>query len=741
MRFEGLRSFSWLVLVLLTACGEANSSSAEAPGTTSGALEAPVFTQQAKLVVTDQSIQTGLGELVVIDGDTAVAQGADASYIYVRSGGTWTPQQKLPSNGPAVISGNTIAMVRNSNQGPSLDIYVRTGSIWGLQQSLEPDEWQQSGRRCAQNVYIGTSNNGLGISGDTVIVGCNLRDAWGYTVDESVYVFQRTGSTWALQQELVASDDGVPNKPFINCRFSCNPVTTNHIIGDRFGEDVAISGDTILVGAYWDSLQAVNDHRGSVHVFTRTGSTWNVVQKLGAGTQGFGLNVRLSGNAAIVGEGLFSAMTTAHVFARTGSSFAYQQQLVPSNPQEPFSSLALSDDVALMTESGAQVGNNLRQGVAHIFTRDGSNWTLTQTITAGDGQAEQGFGYSSALSGNTAIVGAPIWYYVREGAYIFSVSPAVPLPTSAPTLLGASSGINANLPTYRFTPVAEATHYRLVVSGLSNEVFSWSEQVFSAVELGCTRLTDVCAVTPPLALKPHFNMSWRVQGLNSAGEGPMSSELGISTSITTPTVSAPTSLAPRGSAASATPTYTWNAVAGATRYVIWVVDALATRLDAQHTVLAAFDPAQAGCSAGGVCSVTPATALAPGNAKWWVRADAPQWISRWSATNEFKVPIPKPAGPKPVLLAPLDTQITGYPTYSWRSVPNATAYDLWVNDSVSVRHRALYTAQEAGCTTGTVCAVTPLVDVGTGAHTWWIAARDGEVVMTPWSRAGTFYID
>jgi hypothetical protein len=718
VRFENLPAFSWLVLLLLTACGETTSSSGVAPGTTSGALEAPVFAQQAKLVATDPDSATGLGAVVAIDGDTALVQGS-STYIYVRSGATWAPQQKLPAGGPAVVSGNTIAMVKHSTQGPSLDIHVRVGSIWGLQQSLKPSDWQST-RSCAWKLSGAMSNSGLAISGDVVVVGCFVyQTGSGLIGDESVYVFQRTGSTWALQQELVATDDGVPNKPYTH---------SDLIDGDRFGEDVAISGDTILVGAHRDSLQAVNDHRGSAYVFTRTGSTWNEVQKLSAGTARFGSGVRLSGNAALVGEG----ESSAHVFVRTGSSFIYQQQLIPSNPGQTIDSLAFSGDVALLGDRSIQVGNSQQQGVAYVFVRDGSSWTLTQTITAGDGQAGQAFGYSSALSGNTAVVGAPFSDAERGAAYIFSVSPAVPLPSSAPTLLGPSGGVATQFPTYRFTPVAGATHYRLDVSG-------FLEQVLSASELGCQNLTGTCAVTPVFPLRPQVAASWRVQAQNSAGVGPWSSAFSISTSLALPTVAAPTSLAPTGSVQSATPTYTWNAVAGTTRYAVWVVDALATRLNAPHTVLATFDPAQAGCSGGGVCSVTPAIGLVPGSAKWWVRADSSQWITRWSETSSFTVPSGMPAGAKPVLLAPLNTEITGYPTYSWRPIPNAIAYDLWVNDSVGVRHRALYTAQEAGCTTGTVCAVTPLVDVGAGAHTWWVAARNGQVT-TPWSSAGKFDI-
>jgi hypothetical protein len=482
-----------------------------------------------------------------------------------------------------------------------------------------------------------------------------------------------------------------------------------------------------------DSLQTVNDHLGSVYVFARTGSTWNEVQKLSRGTGQFGWMVQLVGNTALVSQG----QSSAHVFVRNGSSFVHEQELVPSSSGYSISSLALSSDAALLGVSGATVGSS-QQGVAHIFTRSGSAWMETQTLAAGDGQAGQGFGHYSAMSGNTAIVGAPFsdprtepgWAPAMGAAYVFSTSSTVPLPSSAPTLVGPSGQVSTAWPTYRFNPVAAATHYRLSVPNNLDEVYS-------AVELGCPNMTGVCAVTPvfPLAV----GSTWKVRAQNSAGVGPWSSTLPISTSVILQTVTAPTAIGPKGSAPSATPTYTWNAVAGATRYVIWVNDALTARLNARYAVLAAFDPAQAGCSAGGVCSATPSSALVQGNAQWWVRAESSQWITRWSSTLSFAVPGNMPVNAKPVLLAPLNTLITGYPTYSWQPVLNATSYDLWVGDSTGLRYRAVYSAQQAGCATGAVCVVTPAVDIGAGIRHWWIQARDAQGT-TPWSNPGKFEI-
>ena len=104
------------------------------------------------------------------------------------------------------------------------------------------------------------------------------------TTDQgSAYVFTRSGTTWTQQAKLTASDGAAD---------------------DYFGYSVALSGDTALVGAYWDDVGA-NYDQGSAYVFTRSGTTWTQQAKLtasdGAAGDHFGHSVALSGDTALVG--------------------------------------------------------------------------------------------------------------------------------------------------------------------------------------------------------------------------------------------------------------------------------------------------------------------------------------------------------------------------------------------------------------------------------------------------------
>lgn len=75
-------------------------------------------------------------------------------------------------------------------------------------------------------------------------------------------------------------------------------------LGDRFGDAVALDGDTALAGASGDDIGA-NPDQGSVYVFTRNGSTWTQQAKLigndGAENEFFGTSIALDGDTALTG--------------------------------------------------------------------------------------------------------------------------------------------------------------------------------------------------------------------------------------------------------------------------------------------------------------------------------------------------------------------------------------------------------------------------------------------------------
>ena len=72
-------------------------------------------------------------------------------------------------------------------------------------------------------------------------------------------------------------------------------------------------------------------------------------------------------------------------------------------------SVSISGNTVVVGADDATVGGNSDQGAAYVFTEPGSGWTsMTQTakLTASDGAANDYFGYSVSISGNTVVVGA-----------------------------------------------------------------------------------------------------------------------------------------------------------------------------------------------------------------------------------------------------------------------------------------------------------------------------------------------
>lgn len=200
---------------------------------------------------------------------------------------------------------------------------------------------------------------------------------------------------------------------------------------DKFGASVALSGDTILVGAYRDDAAAVNS--GSLYVFERTGpGRWTQVQKLvaddGMVSDQFGLAVALSSTTALVGAPTTDEYEldsgSAYVFERHENGQWYQvQKLVPSDGdrQDYFGlSVALDNDTAVV---GARADDDMGTdaGAAYVFCRiEHAVWVQQQKLTAADGRSSAEFGSSVAVENGTILVGAED----DSSAYLFETNPS-----------------------------------------------------------------------------------------------------------------------------------------------------------------------------------------------------------------------------------------------------------------------------------------------------------------------------
>jgi hypothetical protein len=225
---------------------------------------------------------------------------------------------------------------------------------------------------------------------------------------------------------------------------------------DEFGRSVSISGDTAIVGAYYDDDNGYNS--GSAYIFYRDQGgvdNWGKVKKLtasdGAAWDRFGWSVSVSigGDTAIVGawvdddNGIESG--SAYIFSRNygGVDNWGQVKKLLAGDGSAYDRFGYSISVSGYTAIVGAYGdddNGASSGSAYIFYRNqggANNWGEVKKLLAGDGAAGDWFGRSVSISGYTAIVGAP--YDDDNGnssgsAYVFVESPNQPPVSVLPWL-------------------------------------------------------------------------------------------------------------------------------------------------------------------------------------------------------------------------------------------------------------------------------------------------------------------
>lgn len=200
---------------------------------------------------------------------------------------------------------------------------------------------------------------------------------------------------------------------------------------DAFGFSVAIDGDTALIGAAQGAAAGTgssNGGAGAVYVFQRLDTGWTEVQKLtaddGADDDEFGYSVALQGSTAIIGA-VFNNQHqgAAYVFTRTVDTWSQTQKLVADDgavDDQLGWSVALDGDTALLGAPGTADGGDFATGAAYVFTRSGDTFSQTQKLTADDGVGADDFGFGVAVRGATAIITAANALGGQGKAYVFS---------------------------------------------------------------------------------------------------------------------------------------------------------------------------------------------------------------------------------------------------------------------------------------------------------------------------------
>ncbi len=293
------------------------------------------------------------------------------------------------------IDGDTVLIGANCHKdigvySGSVYVFTRTENSWTMQQELLPSDGETGD-------LFGSS---VSLDGDIALIGSPGDD--DYT--GSVYIFRRIGTTWIQQQKLWS---------------------INGAINDHFGCSVSLHGDTAIIGASGD-----DEGKGSVYVFTRSGTHWVQRQKLqasdGASGDIFGCSVSLDGNTCVIGAALDDDngnwSGSAYVFTRTGTIWTQKQKLLVSDGTawDDFGfSVSLFDNTILIGAMYDDANGN-GSGSAYVFIRTGSTWIQQTKLLASDGGYQNTFGYSVSLYGDTAFIGSPGDADNSGSTYIFT---------------------------------------------------------------------------------------------------------------------------------------------------------------------------------------------------------------------------------------------------------------------------------------------------------------------------------
>lgn len=379
-----------------------------------------MWAQAAKLTSSDSEAFDYFGHAVGVSGDTVVVgaplddgvgSGAGAVYVFVRPALGWVTMTEtvkltasdadpddnfgisLAMSDDTIVVGADRADVDGSVAGAAY-VFVRPESGWATGSEVA--------KLTASEVELLDKFGGsVAVSGDTVVIGASGDD----DNQGAAYIFVRPESGWTTTTEtakLTASDAED---------------------GDNLGSSVAISGDTVVAGAWSNNVGGVN--AGSAYMFVRPESGWMTATETAKLTASdadefdtFGFSVGVSDDTVVVGasgdDERGSGAGAVYVFIRPELGWATMTETVKLTASDTGSgdffgsSVAISGNMLVVGANGDDDGGS-DSGSAYLFVRPESGWGVTAEttkLTASDGSEDDFFGYSVAVDSATIVVGA-----------------------------------------------------------------------------------------------------------------------------------------------------------------------------------------------------------------------------------------------------------------------------------------------------------------------------------------------
>lgn len=282
------------------------------------------------------------------------------------------PKEQSSQN--SITNGDTSSGNNSLSSAGAIYVFKRTSGVWLQQAYIKPSNVDADDE-------FGTQ---VAIHNDTIIASSPFESSYQTSITNgssassdnsgflvgAVYVFKRTGTTWAQEAYLKAAN----SEDF-----------------DLFGDSIAISGDTVAVGSQFESSNSTSiingtgvssnnsaANSGAVYVYKRTGTNWEqeaYIKAVNAQTDDyFSYSLALDGNLLVVGA-----------------------------PGEDSNLSSVSNGSTASSDN-----SSTSSGAAYLYRRTGTTWSQEAYIKASNVDANDKFGSSVSISSNSIVVGAHI---------------------------------------------------------------------------------------------------------------------------------------------------------------------------------------------------------------------------------------------------------------------------------------------------------------------------------------------
>ena len=450
------------------------------------------YEELQKLFIADGAAGDQFGTFVAMDGEFAVVsayretidgnEDEGAVYVYRRTAvvpENWELVTKLTADDgtavswfgvPVGISGEYIAVgapfaLVDGVAGVPGAVYLFKRNEGG------PDNWGQIAKLAADDAADGDwFGHWLSIEDSYLVVGATTADINSHVNQGAAYVFQQQSegsNNWNQVQKLTGD-------------------TT--VDDSGFGFGIALAGDTLVIGS--NNAAYVFQHELGIFTQTQILTVTNPIAR-------FGESVAVMGNTIVVGAPYEQGLGAAYLFERNieGSGDWVLRKTVTgdgTNGNDAFgSTVSIWEDTVVI---GAR-----SEDAAYVFSRDAEgidNWGQVGKLTASDnvlGKSEH-FGFGTAVQGETAFIGAQnttIGENARQGAaYVFHVAPTYNMTVAKSdagtgTITSSFPGIECGITCTAEFPIGEVVTLTAVPD---------ADSIFNGWSGDCTGLAE-CVIT------------------------------------------------------------------------------------------------------------------------------------------------------------------------------------------------------------------------------------------------------